>query len=36
LPRDPADTDDVPGGPNQSPDTQTHIDDPRDPRSIAD
>lgn len=36
APRDPGDPDDVPGGPDQSPEEQLHIDDPRDPRSLAD
>ena len=35
MPRDPGDPDDVPVG-DRPPDAQTHIDDPRDPRSLAD
>jgi hypothetical protein len=35
MPRDPGDPDDVPVGPDP-PETQVHIDDPRDPRSLAD
>ena len=36
VPRDPGDSHDVPGGPDQPPEGQPHIDDPRDPRSLAD
>lgn len=34
MPRDPGDPDDVPVGPDP-PETQVHIDDPRDPRGLA-
>jgi hypothetical protein len=35
MPRDPGDPDDVPVGPDARAETPAHIDDPRDPRSIA-